>query len=121
MLAKEHRLRATREFVACLRRGRAAGDSIVTVHLLTKSRGPSRLGVAVGRRIGGPVTRNRVKRLMREAVRPIMAEPTDPFDLVLVARSGAQGVSFDRIAKSVRRLVRVAQLKSAQPRSKERT
>lgn len=108
MLAKQHRLLTTRQFIACLRRGQATGDRVVTVHLLSKARGPRRFGVAVSRRIGGPVTRNRVKRLIREAVRPIITEPGEPFDVVLVARSGAPGASFAEIAQSVVRLVRAA-------------
>lgn len=112
MLSKEFRLRTTGQFVACLRRGQTTGDKMVTVHLLPKKSGPRRFGVAVSRRIGGPVTRNRVKRLIREAVRPIVTGPGEPFDLVLVARSGIDGATFGEIAKSVRRLVRSAQKKA---------
>ena len=48
-----------------------------------------RLGVSVGRRVGGAVERNRVKRLLREAFWSLPAEVPDSHDYVVVARQGA--------------------------------
>jgi ribonuclease P protein component len=46
--------------------------------------GPSRLGLAVDRRLGGAVRRNRVKRRLRECFR--RRKPPQGLDLVLVAK-----------------------------------
>src|ERR1051325_11295638 len=48
-----------------------------------------RLGVSVGRRVGGSVERNRVKRLLREAFWALPAAPPDSHDYVVGARQGA--------------------------------
>jgi ribonuclease P protein component len=112
MLARRYRLTTTSEFLACLRKGEATGNEIVTVHLLPKTDGPRRAGVAVSRRIGGPVTRNRVKRLLREAIRSVITEDSAPFDVVLVARSGAAQASSGEIAGAVLRLVGAARKKA---------
>ena len=48
-----------------------------------------RLGVSVGRRVGGAVERNRVKRLLREAFWSIAPELPVDHDFVLVARPEA--------------------------------
>ena len=48
-----------------------------------------RLGVSVGRRVGGAVERNRVKRLLREAFWAVAPELPGGHDFVLVARPAA--------------------------------
>jgi ribonuclease P protein component len=48
-----------------------------------------RLGVSVGRRVGGAVERNRVKRLLREAFWALPDAAPASHDYVVVARQGA--------------------------------
>jgi ribonuclease P protein component len=48
-----------------------------------------RLGVSVGRRVGGAVERNRVKRLLREAFWSLEDDVSATHDYVIVARPGA--------------------------------
>ena len=48
-----------------------------------------RLGVSVGRRVGGSVERNRVKRLLREAFWALPDQAPSSHDYVVVARQGA--------------------------------
>lgn len=51
--------------------------------------GDRRLGVSVGRRVGGAVERNRVKRVMREAFWELSDRLPESRDFVLVARPDA--------------------------------
>jgi ribonuclease P protein component len=51
----------------------------------TEDEAHQRLGVSVGRRVGGAVVRNRVKRLLRQAFWSV-AEPAGDHDYVIVAR-----------------------------------
>lgn len=48
-----------------------------------------RLGVSVGRKVGGAVTRNKVKRAMREAFWELSDRLPESRDFVLVARADA--------------------------------
>lgn len=54
---------------------------------LPNQAGHSRFGLVVSRKVGNAVTRNRVKRWLREIVRRL--DRHDPVDLVVIARSEA--------------------------------
>ncbi len=50
---------------------------------------PARLGLSVGKRVGGAVERNRVKRVLREEFARISAGLAAGTDYVVIARPGA--------------------------------
>ena len=51
-----------------------------------------RLGVSVGKKVGGAIERNKVKRAMREAFWSLSDRLPDGYDFVLVGRSGVAGL-----------------------------
>lgn len=64
MLARERRLRAGRDWDALFRGGFGVGGPLLSLRVLATG-GRRRVGVSVGKKVGGAVTRNLVKRRIR--------------------------------------------------------
>jgi ribonuclease P protein component len=69
-----------------------------------------RVGVSASRRVGGAVKRARARRLIREAVRPRLAEISGGWDLVFIARAALGNASFQDVDRAVAQLLRRASL-----------
>jgi ribonuclease P protein component len=63
-----------------------------------------RLAVTAGMRVGGAVERNRARRRIREAARPLIGSLPEGWDFLLVARKGAVAAPFAELAGAVRAL-----------------
>lgn len=78
------RLHSGREFRRVFNRKLRAGDNHITLYLAENDVGQHRLGIAVGRRYGNAVRRNRIKRLIREAFRTLRSRLDGQFDWIII-------------------------------------
>ena len=73
------------------------------MRVLPNGRQTSRLGLVVGKKVGGAVQRNRAKRLIREAVniRTLAAG----WDVVVIARLGLQSAKYQCVEQELQQLL----------------
>lgn len=90
----EDRIRRRAEFLILQRRGIRAQSAHFVVYAMRGDRpGGPRLGITVSRRIGRAVTRNRVKRRVRECFRrTLRAMIPEQTAMIVIARSGAGAI-----------------------------
>jgi ribonuclease P protein component len=84
-LRKAERLTAPAEFTRCYRHGERLRTSYFTVYAYRREQHATRLGLAVGKPVGGAVVRNRVKRRLRELFRRHKASVPLGYDLFVRA------------------------------------
>lgn len=63
--------------------------------------GRSRLGITVTRKVGNAVVRNRIKRITREFFRLRQGEIRDCWDINVIAKRQAAGLSSEQVLTSL--------------------
>jgi ribonuclease P protein component len=93
---RRRRLSRSAEFERVYRQGRSKGNRFLVLYAFPREdaddTGP-RLGLSVGRRVGGAVDRSRIKRLLREAFWEEARRLPTASDYVVVARPDALGLA----------------------------
>lgn len=101
MLPKRHRLTRSRDFARVRRFGRSSGTPLASLYVLPTRSTDVRVGFSVSKRVGKAVVRNRVKRVLREAMRHEMDCLSQGQDLVFIARPAAAEASYQQMADTV--------------------
>ena len=89
-MQRRNRLSRSRDFDAVYRQGRSVSTRFLVLYHFDREGeegGDVRLGIAVPKKIGGAVTRNRIKRRLREVWRELLPEVPVGADYVLLVRA----------------------------------
>jgi ribonuclease P protein component len=91
------RLTDSPEFERVYRQGTAYRGRLFSVHAFPNEHGTPRLGLSVSRKVGNAVTRNAVRRRLREVFNSCISELPGNLDLVVSARPAAAEATFDEL------------------------
>jgi len=99
---KENVLRKNRQFQAVYKTGKSYANKYLVLYVMpNKESNKPRIGLAVGKRLGGAVVRNRIKRLLREAFRLNQHSLKQGVDLIIIGRNPVVGKDFVTVNKAV--------------------
>lgn len=93
------RLTDSPEFERVYRQGTAYRGRLFSVHAFPNEIGTPRLGLSVSRKVGNAVTRNAVRRRLREVFHSTIGRIPGSLDLVVSARPPASGATFEELGQ----------------------
>ena len=99
-------LRFKRDFDRIYKRGRSKGDKYVVVLQRANGLDYSRKAFVASRKVGGAVTRNRARRLMKESFRKMENEVRPGTDILFIARSTIVGTGCADVEASMRKALK---------------
>lgn len=79
----------------------------MAVRFVPNGRDHDRFGISTGRRLGGAVQRNRVRRRLREIIRRCPNDTGHGWDILIVARPPAVDASFGELSSALERLLHI--------------
>jgi ribonuclease P protein component len=123
VLPAVYRLKNKVDFKKVYQSGRSIANQYVVLYILQRGKEDQliknkqgktvvlRVGFSVSKKIGGAVERNKIKRRMREAIRPYLGLINKKnVDLIFIARMKIKGISFSVVEDSMVNLLKKARL-----------
>lgn len=113
MIPRICRMRKNKEFQTVYKRGRSYGGKFVVLYQF-QNKGISqklpRFGYSVSSKVGKAVTRNLIKRWLREICRKNLPYLRTDYDIILIARQKIKGIPFALVEEDVVKLFKRARL-----------
>jgi ribonuclease P protein component len=117
---KVFRLRNRSDFRYVYRRGKSIASPYMVLIYVRNGNNTIKIGFSVSKKIGKSVTRNRVKRLLRENFRLILDQIKTGYNIVVIARTPIVEADFHDIRKTILYLLRKGKLLKGEKRSEEK-
>ncbi|GAB3054044.1 ribonuclease P protein component [Virgibacillus ainsalahensis] len=110
-MKKEFRIKKNEEFQFTFQYGKSFANRQLVIYYVRKpNQNHFRIGLSVGKKIGNAVTRNRIKRYLRQAFQEMEVRLPESYDIVIIARQPTKNMGFLEIKKSLTHLLYKEQL-----------
>ncbi len=98
-------LKHNREFKNVYKRGKSHLTRFFVVYVLKNKLKKNRIGFTTSKKLGNAVSRNRIRRRVREAFYSEKLETKHTYDIVIVCRKKAEYAKFDMIKREMKKIL----------------
>jgi len=91
------------DFAAIQGAGTTRSHPLFTVRFQRTGLETTRFGLSTGRRLGGAVVRNRVRRRLREVLKSMVLTCQPGWDVLIIARPAIVGIDHDTLVGALHR------------------
>jgi ribonuclease P protein component len=103
-------LKKHKEFQYVYKRGNTVGSRLAVLVWSKAKHTTVKVGFSVSKKVGNAVIRNRIKRRLREIVRPLIPALKTGSNIIIIARPQIVTESYEDISKTVYFLFKIANL-----------
>lgn len=105
-MRKKYKIKKNREFQQIFKHGKSfANRQLVIYYIINPKQDHFRVGLSVGKKIGNAVTRNRIKRYLRESFLHLEHCISPKVKMVIIARQPTKTMDFHEIKRSLLHLL----------------
>lgn len=119
-MKKAFRIKKDADFQAVFKKGKSVANRQFVIYMLEKKeQAHFRIGLSVSKKIGNAVTRNRIKRYIRQVFHELQEQVIPNKDFVIIARKPAAEMDYHSVKKSLEHVLRLGKnLKKTNHRKK---
>lgn len=109
-MEKKLRLKSNRDFRKTYDKGKSFANKYLVIFFVKNRLDNNRVGIAVTKKLGNSVVRNKIRRRIREAYRLNSYKVKQGYDIVFLSRVGAKEVGYKELESAVLHLLKLAGL-----------
>lgn len=110
-MKKEYRIKKNKEFQLVFQNGKSTANRQFVIYSLPKQNQEFfRIGLSVSKRIGNAVTRNRIKRLIRQVFLEEKNNLLHEMDYVVIARKPCADMDYFEVKNSLLHVFKIAKI-----------
>ena len=94
-------LKKNRNFQTVYKIGRSCANKYLVMYVTENHTDRNRLGISVSKKVGNSIVRHRLTRLLRESYRLQEDRFQRGWDIVVIARAGAKGRTYQEIESAL--------------------
>lgn len=104
-------LKKDSDFRKVYKHGKSIANRYLVMYILKNKSDSSRVGISISKKVGKAITRNRIRRLVKEVYRlDIDSKVKNGYDIVFIARMPSKDATFKDIEKSINTLAKKADI-----------
>lgn len=110
-LKKKYRVKKNKEFQEIFKKGKSFANRQFVIYLLKRPEQQHfRIGLSVSKKLGNAVTRNQIKRYVRQAFHEMENDLRNDYDYIIIARKPVSEMNFFEIKKSLIHVLKLAKV-----------